>query len=148
MAGALLAVWLLLPSGPSMLFGSRDIEWIPRTAVAARREAVASALSEARRELDQRAVEALIDKAVRPALARGDDPVVFSIESNGPSMRRVMEARALARLNHLRRQQVVLPAIRAVDVHQAHVGGQLEAVAAADAAKAVDSTLAWRRRLH
>lgn len=52
---------------------------------------------------------------------------------------------ALACLHQFGRQQIVLPAKRTIDVQQAHVLRQVEAVTAADTTKTVDSR---RRRLH
>jgi hypothetical protein len=94
-------VWLLLPSGSSILFGGRSADAPRQDPVAARREAVAKALAGTRHELDRRAVEGLFEQALRPAVSRGDDPVVYALPSTPPSARRAIEAHAAMLWNRL-----------------------------------------------
>jgi hypothetical protein len=87
-AGSLLVTWLLLPSGRSILFGSWGPDRAEETPLEARQSAVAAALWRAQAELDRRRQLVELEKVVRIARARGEDPVVYARDTSAVKVQR------------------------------------------------------------
>lgn len=77
-AGSLLAIWLLLPSGKSILYWYARADESKGTSLEERRWAVTNARLAAQRELERRRQTAAFVEVARSARGRGDDPAVFA----------------------------------------------------------------------